>query len=346
VFAKGCLPDVLVTSAEDAGAGTFRQAMLDVCSSGVITFAGIAKITLNSEIVVGKTVTVDGTGALDEARGLSPNLLQITGDGSNRLFRVDDLGDLTLRRLRLSNGVTGDVGGAIHNSGRLSLRESRFDANQAGSPNLGGGAIFNSVGALLDVEACTFDQNVAARGAAIFTSGTAELRNSTFSENTNPTDTVREGTIQNRGTLVAIHITVANNGQPDASVGGLFAFNADTTLINSIFADNVGNNCTISGGTHDTIGLLSESGNCERQFSADPQFQSLNDNGGITQTMRLDFDSPAIDVGEPEFCLADDQRGVSRLQGDGCDLGAFEVDDLIVFRDSFESDSRAAPNSR
>jgi hypothetical protein len=57
---------------------------------------------------------------------------------------------------------------------------------------------------------------------------------------------------------------------------------------------------------------------------------SLRDNGGLTMTLLPAAGSVAIDSatcfdldGEP---VAGDQRGVSRPQGDQCDVGAVEVE--------------------
>lgn len=55
----------------------------------------------------------------------------------------------------------------------------------------------------------------------------------------------------------------------------------------------------------------------------DPQLQPLADNGGPTQTMAIDADSPAFNAGES--CPEVDQRGVPRPQAGACDLGAFEL---------------------
>jgi hypothetical protein len=49
-------------------------------------------------------------------------------------------------------------------------------------------------------------------------------------------------------------------------------------------------------------------------------------NGGPTPTVALVEGSPAIDAADNITCLATDQRGVRRPQGDGCDIGAFEFD--------------------
>jgi hypothetical protein len=38
--------------------------------------------------------------------------------------------------------------------------------------------------------------------------------------------------------------------------------------------------------------------------------------------------SPAIDAGAADVCPGTDQRGVTRPQGAGCDIGAYEVEDV------------------
>jgi uncharacterized repeat protein (TIGR01451 family) len=56
----------------------------------------------------------------------------------------------------------------------------------------------------------------------------------------------------------------------------------------------------------------------------------LQDNGGPTRTIALQSGSPAIDAipSDVNGCgttITTDQRGVSRPQGSGCDVGAFEL---------------------
>jgi hypothetical protein len=51
----------------------------------------------------------------------------------------------------------------------------------------------------------------------------------------------------------------------------------------------------------------------------------LADNGGATLTHALNPGSPAIDAAPADAdCPATDQRGTTRPQGGGCDIGAFE----------------------
>ncbi len=61
--------------------------------------------------------------------------------------------------------------------------------------------------------------------------------------------------------------------------------------------------------------------------SGDPKLAALADNGGPTQTMRLQPASAAIDQVPPSGadCPMTDQRGVARPGGTACDIGAYEV---------------------
>jgi hypothetical protein len=58
----------------------------------------------------------------------------------------------------------------------------------------------------------------------------------------------------------------------------------------------------------------------------DPKLAPLADNGGPTQTMRLQPGSAAIDQvpASGAGCPATDQRGVARPSGTACDIGAYE----------------------
>ncbi|MGB0133966.1 choice-of-anchor Q domain-containing protein [Dokdonella sp.] len=336
---QDCTTSLRVINTNDSGSGSLRQAVLNACPNGIIRFADNLPIQLATEIVIERNLTIDASDVSDELAGTEAALLQISGGPGNRIFRVVEGASLALRRLRLSNGVLdgAELGGAIRNDGTLSASECRFDGNRSGpANNLGGGAIFNAVGATLLVEQSTFDANISQRGAAIFNSGDAELYNSTFSGNVAENgSTISEGAIQNRGTLLADHITVTNNtGQLTNSFGGLFAFSADTTLLNSVIAGNVGKDCEISGGTSTSVGLLSQTGNCPRDFNSDPLLGPLADNGGVTPTHMPSDSSPALGVGDATLCLDFDQRGAARTQPGTCDLGAIERN--AIFANGFE----------
>jgi hypothetical protein len=74
---------------------------------------------------------------------------------------------------------------------------------------------------------------------------------------------------------------------------------------------------------------LIEDGSCTPALSGDPLLGPLQDNGGPTWTHALLEFSPALEMGDAAVCALPpvngiDQRGVSRPQGFGCDIGAFE----------------------
>jgi centrosomal CEP192-like protein len=169
----------------------------------------------------------------------------------------------------------------------------------------------------------------------------------------------------NRGSLSLTGDTVASNqvlatlvekSPPGSSFGGGIA-NAGAT---SLVTDNtlIGNNTQDSGNADhgdDVSGALTSSFSLIGQtagatitdqgsniFNVDPLLDpgGLKGNGGPTQTVALEFGSPAIDAGDNALCAAAepsglggvDQRGYSRFpHGDNhCDIGAFEFRNLLV----------------
>jgi len=58
---------------------------------------------------------------------------------------------------------------------------------------------------------------------------------------------------------------------------------------------------------------------------------ALADYGGPTHTHALMSGSSAIDMADGGLCPGTDQRGVSRPQGDGCDIGAYEYEPYEYF---------------
>ncbi|HEV7886021.1 MAG TPA: choice-of-anchor Q domain-containing protein [Acidimicrobiales bacterium] len=61
------------------------------------------------------------------------------------------------------------------------------------------------------------------------------------------------------------------------------------------------------------------------QVNTDPLLEPLADNGGPTPTQKLGAISPARDNAKDTACPTVDQRGVGRILGLGCDVGAFEA---------------------
>jgi len=65
---------------------------------------------------------------------------------------------------------------------------------------------------------------------------------------------------------------------------------------------------------------------CTNILSTDPNLGTLGDHGGFTQTIPLLPGSSAINAGNDATCATTDQRGITRPQGEHCDIGAYESD--------------------
>jgi predicted outer membrane repeat protein len=116
-----------------------------------------------------------------------------------------------------------------------------------------------------------------------------------------------------------------------AASSGSAIYNDDTsnpTIKNSIFWDN-GNEIFNQDSAAQIANSLVRGGcpaqsGCTQVISSNPLLGPLANNGGFTQTIALGAGSPAIDTGNTVACPDTDQRGKARIQGPGCDMGAYE----------------------
>lgn len=329
------------------------------CTAGsgadTIAFIVSGTITLSSELPPASgfdALTIDGTGQ---------NIV-ISGNDSVRIISVGLDPTLHVKKLTLANGNAGTSqnGGAIKAEGTLTVENSIFSSNSAGV----GGAIS---GINIIVTSCTFVGNTASNGGAIISDGTLTVNNSTFTgniaffggaiDNEQPSGTadITNSTFYGNGgsevvaggaiytgsgtTLTVINSTFSSNGAGGAffGFGGAIQNESGTlNLLNTIIADSTnGPDCVNVGTLGTNENNLIEDGSCSPAFSGDPKLQDLNNNGGSTETMALDSDSPAIDAGDNATCAAApvnnlDQRGFVRpIDGSGdsvavCDIGAYE----------------------
>jgi hypothetical protein len=230
------------------------------------------------------------------------------------------------------------AGGAITNTlgGATTLLDSQLVGN---SGSTGGGAIFSDSGTV-QIFSTTLSGNVAdglAVGGAILNTGDSALLvdDSTLSGNTADSG----GAIYNESpaTVNLFDSTVAGNTATGAATGGgVYNDGGSVLMSGTIVADNVsatGPDCagTISSGGYNLIEDVTGCGVTPLATDLtgiDPVLGPLADNGGPNLTHALLPGSPAIDHVPPgPFCGGgDDQRGIVRPRGAGCDIGAFEAD--------------------
>jgi hypothetical protein len=328
-----CESRITVTSAEDSGAGSLRQAITDVCSAGTIDFApdlSGATIPLASQLNVGKTLTIDGS-ALPQPITLSGDT---DGDGTGDTRVLYNYIALTLDSLVITKGnADAGNGGGIWNDGDLTLNSCTLSDNSAAI----GGAIDAQTDFVdLTITNSTFTNNSASYGGAMAADGNSILMvsNSTFSGNS----ASYGGGLYFGGGIQATLVNDTFSGNSATNAGGGISLDIGTFTIppslnytNTIIANSPsGGDCANNGGVIGTNSHnLVEDGSCSATLSGDPLLGALANNGGPTQTLALLTGSPAIDAGDDATCAAApvnglDQRGFSRLVGAHCDIGAFE----------------------
>ena len=332
-----------------------------------------ANLTLN-----GLTIQ-DGHNDMGGAINVSHSTLNLTYStiiGSTASYNggaiYNDSGTVNVTGSALQDNTSNAIGGgAIYNiSGTVNVTNSTLQGNYAntGSGNGYGGGIYSDQGTLT-VTNSAFENNTAeSAGGAIYNlEGTVMVINSTFTGNTaTNTSWGNGGGIWNYGPLTVTNSTLQGNsaGQYGGGISNYAALTLTNSTLaensavtnqggginngwqmdyaNTIIANNTGGDCYTGDGTIGTnTNNLVQDGTCSAGLRDDPKLAALADNGGPTQTMALQADSPAINAGEVSALpqdtydldgdgnvtegLSHDQRGRSRVALGGLDIGAYEI---------------------
>jgi hypothetical protein len=253
-------------------------------------------------------------------------------NGGGDLFNSG--GTVTVNRVAFTNNFSSGtpLGGAVSNgSGTLNMTDVSFTQDAGGI----GGALFTRSGTVTG-NGVTFEGDEATGGdggAAYLSGGAVSLTNTTVVGSPGLDST---GAIANDGaTLTLKNDTLSDNGSNIRTLSGT------TRVENTILAtgSSGGVACDVSGHpdnngqttnpiTTDLGNNLAQDGTCglsASESAKDPKLASIADNGGRTRTEALLFGSPAIDAANGADCPAADQRGITRPQASGCDIGAFEA---------------------
>jgi predicted outer membrane repeat protein len=245
------------------------------------------------------------------------NRITLTGNHASRLFLVDTGVQAVLTRLDLANGSS-DSGGAIFNSGSLTLASSTLYGNAA----IFGGAVCN-VGTLL-LYGSTLGYNFAYfQGGGLFNAGSLTAFNDTFAYNTAFHDGGAIYSLTGSATLTSLTVSLNNS----SSGGGLAVAAGDVLLRNCIVAGNLNDTSTaasdIAGrldasSSYNLIGTggsggLSDGSNHNHVGVADPGLTPPDFDTTLSPVFGFTSTSPALATGDPTL-LADpllrlDQHG-------------------------------------
>lgn len=278
---------LLVTTANDSGAGSLRTIIGLARSGSLIPFAPHldgATVTLTSgPLVIAKNLDIDASSL--------PNGLTFTGTAA-RAFDVAAATVVTMKKLTVSGFESEEEDGAgIRNAGQLELTSCSFNANTGSI----GGALHNAAGGQLAMIDCTlFDNEAQGDGGGLFNAGSVTLIESVLARNGtsgngagifnrgvlgmtacslsgNSANTVGGG-LDNEGPATISRCTFSDNIS-EAGFGGGIANSAALTLTNSTVSGNVSWVDNIGAGIGNTGSLVVES--CT---------VSANDGGGISNT--------------------------------------------------------------
>ncbi len=302
-----------VLTATPAGATTvsteaqLRAAFVDVNETSIvlandITLTDCSGTGQDIERSSATALTLDGAGHTLR--------LDCPGSGSRVITQISS-GALTFENVTITGGEkTAGAGGGVFSAGSVTVRNSTITGNSA----VTGGGIFStgSTGATVINSTITGNQATSTGG------GVTALD------------------------VTLVYATIAGNTAPTGANIEIIAFDSLTSF-GSVVALPLGGgeNCnfqpvpvTISNGFN-----FSDDASCgftgtgDRENAGDPGLGPLASNGGPTQTMLPQTGSPLIDGVPTASCQADgasgittDQRGVTRPQLGGCDIGAVEVE--------------------
>ena len=322
---------IVVTTTADSGAGSMRAAFAaattanggTICvdaasvtapiqiSSGVLTYGGTGALTIDGN---GATVQANGTsGIISDTisdQPLTIDHLTMTGGHASAGAAIDaaELAAVTVSNSTIENNVADQDGGGIEASSATVVNSTIAD-NQAG-PGGGGG----------------------------FSVGDLTAINSTITGNSDTVDIGGGASVFS--TITLVYATVTDNTGTQGANLQLNSESGQLTSFGSVVTDphgstNCHQNATTSQGynySDDASCGFTNSAQGDRQSAGDPLLGALGANGGPTATRLPSTGSPLIDAIPTASCQAGgaagittDQRGVTRPQLGGCDIGSVEV---------------------
>jgi len=228
---------MLVTSLNDSGAGSLRQAIADSLSGGTIQFDSALAgktITLVSQLDVNKNLTIDGT-------GLNPPVI-ISGNHLVRIMSIGSSCTVSLQSLVMKDGTMSGTsytmfGGAIYTNNYTNLTAANVAFN--GNSAYKAGAIYIAPYAVVNISNSEFTGNKSDQEAgAIFVQsiGILNLKNSTISDTTSATGAIYFTGATNTSTVDG-NLFANNSALSGGAISGDLG-NARLEIRNNLFSGN------------------------------------------------------------------------------------------------------------
>ena len=267
---------------------------------------------------------------------------------------------MILTRTTVSGNSSVYSGGGIGNealkgSATLEIIDSTVKNNTC--EDNGGGLYSQSSGgnAIINIANSTISNNTTGEsgsGGGIYIYGYSGnsntfLSNTTMSGNSaNSAGGIYQTAINGYSNFSIVASTIYTNTATFA-IGGIFnTSGTGTGTATMTMTHSIVSNSAVNNGDCDSFGSTADFNNtgyniigndvmnhCGTFFyTGNPILGNLLDNGGPTFTHALLEGSPAIDAIPSSSCLLmSDQRGVTRPLGYGCDIGAYEVENYLLF---------------
>lgn len=276
---------------DDSGGG--------ISADGDLTITG-STISGNTAEDAGGGVVADGVVTVADST--------ITGNHSDRYGGgiLADSDVITITRSTISNNSADDQGGGVYSHHEpMTVVDSTISGNSAG--NEGGGLC--SVDELHVTNSTITGNTAGGTGGGILAEG-EELFTGSFMTISGNTSATGANIDLEDGELVLFGSVVSN---PLGGGTNCAAIATSSTAGYNYEAD--GDTCGFDDATDVADG-------------ADPLLGALAANGGPTQTMLPQSGSPLIDAipTTETDCTGDDQRGIIRPQGNGCEIGSVEIE--------------------
>jgi parallel beta-helix repeat protein len=298
--------------------GAFEQ---DTGEGGIGSAAtGVFALEVDHSTITGNTADSDGAGGLDTEDSAQITIIQSTisdnhGGLGGGLLAIGEANSLLVDASTVSGNTADGNGGGVLVSGNTNPAESQSSAlflNSTVTRNTSGSFGAINVGGPVTLTHATVTDNTSeghVDSEALATSGRGVSAQAVGDDAAN----LSADTLTSFGSVVALP-----HGAGNCSSGTIEEASAESVSIPSTdqgynFSDD------------DTCGFTASTSNV--RTPNDPVLGPLADNGGPTQTLLPLATSPLLDAIPPATCGAVvDQRGVTRPQGTGCDIGAVEVE--------------------